>query len=71
MHKMNPAAPPKILVERYLIEIARSHNVPFEPDSSVLNVSHKKEEMMGTKGAVWCITKDKYCPPTWIETPGK
>jgi len=28
--------PPKILVERYLVEIARSHNVPFEPDAQVM-----------------------------------
>ncbi|XP_072169513.1 IST1 homolog [Diadema setosum] len=35
--KMSVKAPPKLLVERYLIEIARSHNVPFEPDPSVLS----------------------------------
>ena len=51
MHKMSVAAPPKILVERfvihaapdiyanlcrYMIEIAKSHNVPFAPDPNVM-----------------------------------
>lgn len=36
MHKLSLQAPPRILVERYLIEIAKSHNVPYEPDTSVL-----------------------------------
>ncbi|XP_014663402.1 PREDICTED: IST1 homolog isoform X1 [Priapulus caudatus] len=37
MHKLGVQAPPKLLVERYLIEIARSHNVPYEPDPTVMN----------------------------------
>lgn len=37
IHKMRVEAPPKILVERYLIEIAKSHNIPYEPDASILN----------------------------------
>lgn len=36
LHRLSTAPPPKILVERYLIEIARSHNVPFEPDPKVM-----------------------------------
>lgn len=36
MHKLNVEAPPKILVERYLIEIAKNYNVPYEPDSMVM-----------------------------------
>ena len=36
MHKLGVQAPPKILVERYMIEIARSYSVPFEPDPSVM-----------------------------------
>ncbi|XP_053305067.1 IST1 homolog [Spea bombifrons] len=36
MHKLSVEAPPKILVERYLIEIAKNYNVPYEPDSVVL-----------------------------------
>ncbi|XP_071113803.1 IST1 homolog [Haliotis cracherodii] len=36
MHKLSVQAPPKTLVERYMAEIARSYNVPFEPDASVM-----------------------------------
>ncbi|KAG8201377.1 hypothetical protein JTE90_016852 [Oedothorax gibbosus] len=36
VHKLSVQAPPKVLVEKYLIEIARSHNVPYEPDTEVL-----------------------------------
>nr|XP_060644074.1 IST1 homolog isoform X1 [Anolis sagrei ordinatus] len=36
MHKLSVEAPPKILVERYLIEIAKNYSVPYEPDSVVL-----------------------------------
>ncbi|XP_018594288.1 IST1 homolog isoform X1 [Scleropages formosus] len=35
MHKLGVAAPPKILVERYLIEIAKNYNVPYEADAMV------------------------------------
>uniref|UniRef100_A0A8C4QEQ1 IST1 homolog n=1 Tax=Eptatretus burgeri TaxID=7764 RepID=A0A8C4QEQ1_EPTBU len=35
--KLSVEAPPKILVERYLIEIAKNYNVPFEPDSFVMS----------------------------------
>ncbi|XP_036391721.1 IST1 homolog isoform X4 [Megalops cyprinoides] len=35
MHKLSVEAPPKILVERYLIEIAKNYNVPYEPDALV------------------------------------
>eukprot|EP00794_Sanderia_malayensis_P017445 gene17445-19190_t len=34
--KMSPDAPPSILVERYLMEIARNYNVAYQPDSSVM-----------------------------------
>lgn len=36
LHRLAATPPPKILVERYLVEIARSHNVPFEPDPKVM-----------------------------------
>jgi vacuolar protein sorting-associated protein IST1 len=36
MHKLGVQAPPKILIERYMIEIAKTYNVPFEPDPSVM-----------------------------------
>lgn len=34
--KLSPNPPPKSLVENYLVEIARSHNVAFRPDPAVL-----------------------------------
>ncbi|KAL8566965.1 hypothetical protein ACOMHN_059765 [Nucella lapillus] len=36
MHKLSVQAPPKTLVERYMAEIAKSYNIPFEPDASVV-----------------------------------
>ena len=36
MHKLSVQAPPKTLVERYMEEIAKSYNVPFVPDASVV-----------------------------------
>ncbi|XP_034047887.1 IST1 homolog isoform X2 [Thalassophryne amazonica] len=35
MLKLGVEAPPKILVERYLIEIAKNYNVPYESDAMV------------------------------------
>ncbi|ELW50700.1 IST1 like protein [Tupaia chinensis] len=36
MHKLSVEAPPKILVERYLIKIAKNYNVPYETDLVVM-----------------------------------
>ena len=36
MHKLSVQAPPKSLVERYMAEIAKSYNIPFEPDASIV-----------------------------------
>lgn len=35
-HKMSVQSPPKILVEKYLIEIAKNYNVEYEPDEQVM-----------------------------------
>jgi vacuolar protein sorting-associated protein IST1 len=35
MIKMSEQAPDALLVEKYLLEIAKSHNVPFKPDSDL------------------------------------
>lgn len=35
MHKMSVHAPPKITVEKYMIEIAKYYNVEYEPDPQV------------------------------------
>jgi|SRR6218665_1590966 len=42
MHRMNVAAPPKRLVENYMAEIAKTYNVPFEPDPLVMMVRKRK-----------------------------
>ncbi|XP_017948435.1 uncharacterized protein LOC100216037 isoform X2 [Xenopus tropicalis] len=36
MNKLGTAAPPKILVEKYLIEIAKNYKVPYEPDAVIM-----------------------------------
>lgn len=35
-HKMSVHSPPKILVEKYLIEIAKNYNVEYTPDEHVM-----------------------------------
>lgn len=45
MHKLNVQAPPKLLVEKYLIEIAKSHNVSYEPDVDVLKEEEATEAL--------------------------
>lgn len=34
--KMSVHSPPKILVEKYLIEIAKNFNVDYKPDEAIL-----------------------------------
>ncbi|XP_076466842.1 IST1 homolog [Babylonia areolata] len=36
LHKLSVQAPPKTLVEQYMVEIAKSYSVPFEPDASLM-----------------------------------
>lgn len=35
-HKMSIQAPPKLLVEKYLIEISKIYNIDYEPDQSIM-----------------------------------
>lgn len=37
MHKLQLQAPPKLLVEKYLIEIAKNYNIEYEPDPQIIN----------------------------------
>ncbi|XP_074598915.1 increased sodium tolerance 1-like protein [Brevipalpus obovatus] len=37
IQKLSIEAPPKILVERYLVEIAKSQDIAYEPDPNVMN----------------------------------
>lgn len=46
MHKLAIQAPPKLLVEKYLIEIAAIYNIVYEPDPQVM----KDEEPGGGGG---------------------
>ena len=38
-HKMGVQSPPKILVEKYLIEIAKNYDVEYEPDPQIMSES--------------------------------
>lgn len=44
MHKLSVQAPPKVLVEKYLVEIAKSHDVPYEGDPEVLSEAPEPSE---------------------------
>uniref|UniRef100_D3TML3 IST1 homolog n=1 Tax=Glossina morsitans morsitans TaxID=37546 RepID=D3TML3_GLOMM len=37
MHKLELQAPPKLLVEKYLIEIAKNYNIEYEADPQIMN----------------------------------
>ncbi|CAN9507149.1 unnamed protein product [Ophioblennius macclurei] len=54
MHKLSVEAPPKILVERYLIEIAKNYNVPYEPDAMV-----RPEVCVGEEADLIDVNNDK------------
>lgn len=41
-HKMSVQSPPKILVEKYLIEIAKNYNVEYTPDEQVMREEEGK-----------------------------
>ena len=40
-HKMSIQAPPKLLVEKYLIEIAKIYNIDYEPDPQIMKDDQK------------------------------
>lgn len=41
-HKLSIQSPPKLLVEKYVIEIAKSYNIPYEADPQVMSQEHGK-----------------------------
>ncbi|XP_071612631.1 IST1 homolog isoform X2 [Heliangelus exortis] len=63
MHKLSVEAPPKILVERYLIEIAKNYNVPYEPDSVVM------ENFNGLPGGTYQPFPNIHPPPIPANPP--
>lgn len=58
INKLSPDPPPRLLVERYLIEIAKNFDVPFEPDQEVLmsegvpTIDSKEFEGIGGPGFI-------------------
>jgi len=42
-HKMSIQAPPKLLVEKYLIEIAKIFSIDYEPDQSIMKDEQRPE----------------------------
>ncbi|KAH8370045.1 hypothetical protein KR093_001985 [Drosophila rubida] len=44
MHKLTLQAPPKLLVENYLIAIAKNYNIEFEPDPQVMQEDQKPDQ---------------------------
>jgi vacuolar protein sorting-associated protein IST1 len=47
MHKLAIQAPPKLLVENYLIEIAKNYNVEYEPDPLVMQQQLERSQIGG------------------------
>ncbi|KAI8429182.1 hypothetical protein MSG28_007719 [Choristoneura fumiferana] len=45
-HKLSVQSPPKILVERYLIEIAKNYNVEYTPDEQVMREEEGRDAML-------------------------
>nr|XP_026490149.1 IST1 homolog isoform X1 [Vanessa tameamea] len=45
-HKMSVQSPPKILVEKYLIEIAKNYNVEYTPDEQVMREEESHDAML-------------------------
>ncbi|XP_039749321.1 IST1 homolog isoform X2 [Pararge aegeria] len=45
-HKISVQSPPKILVEKYLIEIAKNYNVEYIPDEQVMREEEGRDAML-------------------------
>ena len=45
MCKLNVDTPPQVLVEQYLIEIAKNYNVPYKSKATVMVSTFKKGEL--------------------------
>lgn len=41
-HKLSIQAPPKLLIENYMIEIAKNYNLDYEPDPQVMKSAEGK-----------------------------
>uniref|UniRef100_T1GCY4 IST1 homolog n=1 Tax=Megaselia scalaris TaxID=36166 RepID=T1GCY4_MEGSC len=47
MHKLSIQAPPKLLVEKYMIEIAKNYNIEYEADPQIMKSDQKEEDEDG------------------------
>lgn len=45
-HKLSIQSPPKLLIEKYIIEIARSYNIPYEPDPQVMEMEKGNDALL-------------------------
>lgn len=45
-HKLSIQSPPKLLVEKYVIEIAKCYSIPYEPDPQVMEMEKGKDAML-------------------------
>ncbi|XP_044751621.1 IST1 homolog isoform X1 [Coccinella septempunctata] len=45
-HKLAIHSPPKLLVEKYMIEIAKSFNIPYEPDPQIMEMDKAKDALL-------------------------
>lgn len=45
-HKLSIQSPPKLLVEKYMIEIAKCFNVPYEPDPQVMQEERGRDALL-------------------------
>nr|CAI5866609.1 unnamed protein product [Callosobruchus analis] len=45
-HKMSIQSPPKVLVEKYVIEIAKSFNIDYEPDPQIMAQDKGKDALL-------------------------
>ncbi|XP_069688870.1 IST1 homolog isoform X1 [Periplaneta americana] len=55
-HKMSVQSPPKLLVEKYLIEIAKNYNIEYEPDPQVMK---EDQQSMGVDALLIDVDSDK------------
>ncbi|XP_068245382.1 IST1 homolog [Palaemon carinicauda] len=46
IHKLGVQAPPKILVEKYLVEIAKNYNIEYEPDPQIMREADWGQDLL-------------------------
>lgn len=64
MHKLAVQAPPKLLVEKYLIEIAKNYNIEYEPDPQVMKEDLRSIGRCMIYSAFWFVHHKYFLPKT-------